>query len=100
MSLRLLQQLTDLLSSLNDGLDISGEEVDALMGRIREAAPKLEQDEIRQLDGAIRQIELVARDRFEEIGEELRRLNQGRQALRGYNHLRGIDGCQRLYRRA
>jgi hypothetical protein len=97
---RLLQQLTDLQGSLNDGLDISAEGIDALMGRIRDAAPKLDKEEIRQLDGAIRQIELVARDRFEEIGEELRRLNQGRTALRGYNHLRGIDGCQRLYRRA
>ncbi len=96
----ILRELKQLQSALADGGDVTEEAVDSLMSRVRCVADDLSEAEIRKVDGAIRRLEEVARDRFEEMGEELRRLNYGRQALRGYNHLRGVDSCQRLYRRA
>jgi len=100
MARRLLGELDKFVAALNDGSDVSEESVQELMRRIESSVEEMSDDEIRSLDKAIRRLEQVARDRYEEMGEELRRLNYGRQALRGYNHLRGIDSCQRLYRRA
>jgi hypothetical protein len=86
--------------AINDGSEICVEQIDALLTRIRTSLPELETAEIRLIDKQIRQIEFVGRDRYEEIGEELRSLSLGRKALRGYSHLRGFDYGQRLYRRA
>lgn len=96
----LMNELEVIERAINDGGEICIEHIDALLTRIRTSLPELETAEIRLIDKQIRRVEFVGRDRYEEIGEELRDLNFGRKALRGYCHLRGFDQGQRLYRRA
>ena len=95
-----MNELEVIERTINDGGEICIEHIDTLLTQIRMSLPELEAAEIRLIDKQIRRIEFVGRDRYEEIGDELRSLNFGRKALRGYSHLRAFDYGQRLYRRA
>jgi len=88
------------LTAVLNGEEVDVEAIENLMVRARGCTPEAGLTEVRKLHESIGKLEVVIRDRYQEVGEELRRLGQGRQALRGYNHLRGLDQGQRLYRRA
>jgi hypothetical protein len=96
----LLAELSDLETLLQGKEDIEEEAVDALLARVRDAAPTSTKDEIRALDQAVKATEAALLSRFERVGGELKKLQRGRAALDGYNHLRGFDQGQRLYRQA
>ena len=86
--------------AIQDGEEVDADAIEELLLRGQRAASGSADADVRSLLDAVQDLEKLIRERFQEVGEELRRLAQGRQALRGYNHLRGASEGQRLYRRA
>ena len=97
---RYIQQLNDWRTDIVNGEEVDTEAIEGLMQAACERVPTSAIEEVEALARAVESLELLIRDRYEEVGEELRRLGQGRQALKVYNHLRGYAEGQRLYRRA
>ena len=95
-----IDKLIDWQSAIIDGEEVEPAEIEALLSAAVEIVPESSVDDVQRLARAVESLERLIRDRYEEVGEELRRLGQGRQALKGYNHLRGHHEGQRLYRRA
>ena len=81
----------------------AGEELDAdegnqLMARICDAVPTADRDDVFRMNQLVQETMKVIEDRHRNIGDELAKVNKGRKALNGYNHLRGFDTEQRLYK--
>jgi len=95
--LKALQSISD---AIRDGDDVDCAEIEEILARGRSTVEQATEEEIRRLLQIVDQLETQVRDRFEEVGDELQRLGQGRQALKGYNHIRSLSEGQRLYRRA
>jgi hypothetical protein len=96
----LIRQFVDWHTSILNGEEVDVASIEGLLETARDAAPRSDSADVERLLQAVDALELLIRERYQEIGEELRRLGQGRQALRGYNHIRGHSEGQRLYRRA
>ena len=100
MIVELLKELDALRQALVDDSDVDVLAVDALLTRVRAAAAGSTEAEISKLNEAVLAGEEALRTRYERVGSELKRLKRGRTALQGYNHLRGFDQGQRLFRQA
>jgi|ETNmetMinimDraft_25_1059894.scaffolds.fasta_scaffold334798_1 hypothetical protein len=100
----MIQQVTrDLrraIVAIHNGEDVDAATIEELLTRGERNAASASDADIRALLETVQGLEALVRDRYEEVGEDLRRLGQGRQALKGYHHLRGASEGQRLYRRA
>ena len=96
----LIQQFVDWHTSILDGEEVDVASIEGLLQTACDTAARSDRADVKRLLGAVDALEELIRDRYQEVGEELRRLGQGRQALKGYNHIRGHSEGQRLYRRA
>lgn len=95
-----IRQFIDWHSSILNGEEVDIAKIEVLLQAGCEAAPRSDPADVKRLLSAVDALESLVRDRYQEIGEELRRLGQGRHALKGYNHIRRHSEGQRLYRRA
>ena len=95
-----IQKLVEWQSAIVDGEEVEPAAIEELLSAAVAVVPESDVEDVQRLARAVESLEHLIRDRYEEVGEELRRLGQGRQALKGYNHLRGHHEGQRLYRRA
>ena len=95
-----IDQLNAWAGAIQNGEEVDVVSIEALLADACRAVPSSERSQVKRLAAAVDHLEELIRDRYEEVGEELRRLGLGRQALKGYNHLKGHLEGQRLYRRA
>ena len=94
-----IEQLAGWARAIRNGEEVDSSMIEDTLAEACRAVPTSDRADVRRLAAAVEDLEVLIRDRYEEVGEELRRLGQGRQALKGYNHLRGHLEGQRLYRR-
>ena len=95
-----IQSLVDWHTAIVNGEEVDVVSIEFLMGEARELAPMASKADVARAVKVIGDLEPLVRERYQELGEELRRLGEGRTALKGYNHIRGHSEGQRLYRRA
>lgn len=95
-----IQEIESLHRLILNGEDVDATAIEEVLAGACRIVPASDTADVARLAAAVQALEALIRDRLEEVGEELRRLSQGRQAIKGYNHLRGHSEAQRLYRRA
>lgn len=94
----LFEQIRLLKEQAEMGEDLDPEQGNELMAQIRAAVPTSSRDDVIQMNQLVQETMKVIADRHKNIGDELAVVNNGRKALNGYNHLRGFDTEQRLYK--
>jgi hypothetical protein len=95
-----IQRLVDWHTAIVNGEEVDVASIEVLMREVCELAPTASKADVARAVKVIGDLEPLVRERYQELGEELRRLGEGRTALKGYNHIRGYSEGQRLYRRA
>ena len=95
-----IQELEFLHRAILNGEEVEPTAIEEVLAGACRIVPASDLADVERLAAAVDALEVLIRDRLQEVGEELRRLGQGRQAIKGYNHLRGHSEGQRLYRRA
>ena len=95
-----IQELEFLHRAILNGEEVEATAIEEVLAGACRIVPASDLADVERLASAVDALEVLIRDRLQEVGEELRRLGQGRQAIKGYNHLRGHSEGQRLYRRA
>jgi hypothetical protein len=96
----LIAKLVDWHTAIVNGEEVDVASIEFLMREVCELASRASKADVARVAKVIDGLEPLIRERYQEIGEELRRLGEGRSALKGYNHIRGHSEGQRLYRRA
>ena len=94
----LFTEIILLKSKAEVGEDLDAEKGNLLMTRIRDAVPSARKEDVARMNQLVQETMKVIADRHRKIGDELAVVNKGRKALNGYNHLRGFDTEQRLYK--
>ena len=93
-------QLNAIIEALEGGTSVDEASVERLMIRMRESVPDMSRSEVIELHKAVgRAIALVLAQK-EGVASELQQIRKGKQALRGYSHIRGHQTNQRLCRQA
>jgi hypothetical protein len=95
-----IERLLDWHTAIVNGEEVDVASIELLMREVCELAPMASKADGARAVKVIEGLEPLIRERYQELGEELRRLGEGRTALKGYNHIRGHSEGQRLYRRA
>jgi len=98
----LLQKMQRMEEHLRDGQAVEPAQVQRLLRRVRRVVGKRHDDRtlLLALADAMKQLTSAAEAQKEMLDQELRRVGVGREAMQGYNHLKGMKTGQKLYRRA
>jgi len=100
MDLMLVRDIAHVRTTLERGEQVEPNEVGQLLARVKQEAPKLDRDTIKQLKEDIDVIEGLVRDAAEMIADELKSIQSTREAHHGYSHIRSHQTGQKLYRKA
>ena len=100
MDVMLVRDIAHVRTNLERGEKVDPTEVGQLLVRVKQEAPKLDQDSIKHLKDEIDAIEGLVRDVADGIAEELVAVQSTREAHHGYSHLRSHKTGQKLYRKA
>jgi hypothetical protein len=95
---QLFEQILLLKEHAEMGEDLDPDQGSQLMAQIRAAVPTSTREDVVRMNRLVQETMKVIADRHKDIGDELAVVNNGRKALNGYNHLRGFDTEQRLYK--
>ena len=96
----LCEAFSQLRSQLEQGAEVEPTVIEALVARIEVEAPEMPREEQLVLREHIEFLEDFVRDASEEVGSQIRKLQQGKVAMRSYTFLRSSTTGQRLYRKA
>ena len=100
MDVLLVRDIAHVRVTLERGEQVEPAEVGQLLARVRQEAPKLDSDAIKQLKDEIDVIEGLVREAAEGIASDLKSVQATREAHHGYAHLRSHKTGQKLYRKA
>ena len=73
---------------------------DDLMVRIQAEVPKLTREQVAELHADLQKVMCLIGEQKLKIEGELSKIQKGRKALNGYDHIAGHHTSQRLYRQA
>ncbi len=96
----LVDAFAGLRGDLERGEQLDPALVESLLERVGREAQELPRDDVLMLQEHVRFLEEYVRDAHDEVGERLKKVGQGRWALRGYSFLRKSNTGQRLFRKA
>ena len=95
-----LAAIRTLRSSIESGQPIDALDFSSLMDDIQVLVPTIPRSDIALLKSEVDAVIVLALEAKQNISDELKRLQNGRKGLDGYNHIRGYDTQQRLSRTA
>jgi hypothetical protein len=96
--IELFEEIILLKEQAESGEDLDADRGNQLMARVCAAVPSASREDVVRMNQLVQETMKVIADRHRTVGGELDVVNKGRKALNGYNHLRGFDTEQRLYK--
>ncbi len=100
MSRDLCEEFAELRRQLEQGEEVDPPVIEALLVRVEQEAPHMPRESVLLLREHVEFLEDFVRDAHAEVGDQIRKLSQGKWAMRSYTFLRSNSTGQRLYRKA
>ncbi len=95
-----MEQIRAIYTRAHDGGELDVEQLSALCQTLQATPERIPREEAATVVAMLEELAALARAKQVDIGEELKRIRGGREAMRGYGRLRSAKTAQRLFRQA